>query len=130
MRSSTCSRSLVRLWCMGSRCWDWPNIWKAFILTRDVPWEAGRHDAQPDFKTTETPYPAVDAVLHHDFAAIDHDTSLALPFDKWVIEALKPYDIELHLDFVADFYVVRISTGSSSVSGRGGRPRPPNRSPR
>ncbi len=39
------------------------------------------------FKTTETPCPAVDAVLNHGFAAIDHDTSLALTFGKRVIEA-------------------------------------------
>lgn len=58
------------------------------------------------FKTTETPFPAVDAVLNHGFAAIAHDTSLALPFGQRVIEALKPYDIEPHLDYVADFYVV------------------------
>lgn len=58
------------------------------------------------FLTTETPFPAIDAVLNHGFAAIDHDTSLALPFGRRVIEALKPHDIEPHLDFVADFYVV------------------------
>lgn len=39
-------------------------------------------------------------------AVIDHDTSLALPFGKRVVEALKPYDIEPYLDFAADFYVV------------------------
>ncbi|BFI96230.1 MAG: hypothetical protein RSP_17400 [Rhodanobacter sp.] len=61
------------------------------------------------FKTTETPNPAVDAVLNHGFAAIDHDTSLALPFGKRVIEALKPYDIEPHLDYVADFFVVDLN---------------------
>ena len=58
------------------------------------------------FKSTEMPYPAVDAVLNYGFAPIDHDTKLALPFGRRVIEALKPYDIEPHLDFVADFYVV------------------------
>jgi hypothetical protein len=58
------------------------------------------------FLTTETPFPAVDAVLNHGFAAIAHDTSLALPFGQRVIEALKPYDIEAHMDYVADHYIV------------------------
>lgn len=72
------------------------------------------------FKTTETPYPAVDAVLNHGFAAIDHDTSLALPFGKRVIEVLKPYDIEPHLDFVAEFYVV-VDLNRFPLSERKGR---------
>jgi hypothetical protein len=70
--------------------------------------ETGQASMKPNriFKTYETPFPAVDAVLNHGFAAIDHDTSLALPFGQRVIEALKPYDIEPYLDYVADFYVV------------------------
>lgn len=72
------------------------------------------------FKTTETPNPAVDAVLNHGFAVIDHDTSLALPFGRRVIEALKPYDIEPHLDYVADFYVV-VDLNRFSLSERKGR---------
>lgn len=71
------------------------------------------------FKTTETPFPAVDAVLNHGFAAIDHDTSLALPFGKRVIEALEPYDIKPHLDYVADCYVV-VDLGRFPLSERRG----------
>ena len=72
------------------------------------------------FKTTETPHPAVDAVLNHGFSAIDHDTSLALPFGRRVIEALKPYDIEPHLDFVSDLYVV-VDLNRFPLSERNGR---------
>jgi hypothetical protein len=50
----------------------------------------------------------------------DHDTSLALPFGKRVIEALKPYDVEPHLDFVVDHYVV-VDLNRYSLGKRKGR---------
>lgn len=47
----------------------------------------------------------MDAVSNHSFAVIDHDTSLAPSLGMRVVETLKPYDIEPHMDFVAGFYV-------------------------
>lgn len=59
------------------------------------------------FKTSETPFPAVDAVLNYGFAAIDDDTSLAVPFGNRVIEALKPYDdVKPHVIYIRQHYVV------------------------
>jgi hypothetical protein len=59
------------------------------------------------FRSTETPFPAVDAVLNHGFAAINDDTSLAVPFGERVIAALKPYDdINPHVLYVGLHYVI------------------------
>ncbi|WP_233842310.1 hypothetical protein [Dyella sp. 2HG41-7] len=59
------------------------------------------------FKCTESPFPAVDAVLNYGFAVLSDTTSFADPFGKRVIEALAPYDdVQPHVDYVAHHYVV------------------------
>lgn len=70
------------------------------------------------FRSTETPFPAVDAVLNYGFAVISDTTSFAVPFGKRVIAALEPYDdIDPNIDYVADNYVV-VDLGRFPLSAR------------
>lgn len=59
------------------------------------------------FKCTETPFPAVDAVLLHGFAILSDDTQFTEPFAEKVIAALKPYDdVNPHVDYIKPYYVI------------------------